>query len=193
MTKTNLNVSFKRAGSALERLPSTEPADIDNLMRAIDRKVQHLLPELFPAVVVGINEQMLRQKLTVAELAILTGIPRKRIQQFLNLESMLDLPHVQRICMALSGKLRLAIVSRDNFVLDCDEHLLTSTLLAEHLRTHLESIVVHALPAVFFQTCGFETVPGLCGGYMEKSCPIAFRLLRHAFFMRARVVLRTSF
>lgn len=193
MAKSNLNISFKRSGAALERLPSTEPADIENLMLAIDRKVCHSLPGLFEAVVVGINQQMLLQKVTVGDLAFSTGTARKRINDFLRMEKMIDLPELQRLCTALSGKLRLALVSRNNIVLDCDDHLFDATALTAHLNAHISDLVTHPLPEVFFQTCGLELVPGLNGGYLEKSCPMAFRLLRHAHFMRAQVVLRTSF
>lgn len=188
-----MNVSLERTGPALERLPSTEPADIENLMVAIDRKVNHILPDLFPAVVVGISEQMLLQNVTVTDLSWMTGISRKRINQFLLMEKMLDLPHVQKLCLALNGKLRLAIVSRKNSVLDCDDYLVDSLALSAHIGSNISQLAEHALPEVFFQTCGLETVPGLNGGYLEKSCPIAFRLLRHTLFMRARVVLRTVF
>lgn len=193
MAKSNLNVSFRRTGAALDRLPSTEPADIENLMFAIDRKVRFLLPSILEGVVVGINQQMLLKTATVTQLSQSTDIPRKRINDFLLMEKMLDLPDVERICLSLSGKLRLALVSRNNFVLDCDDHLLDAACLAAHVNANIADLVTHALPEVFFQTCGLEVVPGLCGGYLEKTCPVAFRLLRHALFMRAQVVLRTAF
>lgn len=193
MAKSNLNVSFKRSGAALERLPSTEPADIENLMFAIDRKVQHLLPSIFESVAVGINQQMLIQTATVTQLSQSTDIPKKRINDFLLREKLLDLPDVERLCLTLSGKLRLALVSRNNFVLNCDDHLRDASSLAAHVNANLADLVTNPLPEVFFQTCGLEVVPGLSGGYLEKTCPVAFRLLRHALFMRAQVVVRTAF
>lgn len=192
MAKT-MNVSLRRTGAALDRLPSTEPADIENLMIAIDRKVQHMLPDLYPAIVVDISEQMFLQNVTVTDLARETGISRKRINDFLAMERMLDLSHVQQLCQVLNGKLRLAIVSRKNSVLDCDDYLLNAVDLSAHIGSNIGLLAEHPLPEFFFQTCGLETVPGLHGGDLEKLCPIAFRLLRHALFLRARVVLRTAF
>lgn len=188
-----INVSLERVGDAFDRLPSTHPAEIETLMLAIDRKVQSEIHELLPSLAEQIEQHAALIMLSDDELAMRAGLKKEKVCKFLAKRIFLDLPEIARLCSAVNGTLRLSLVWRNNTLLECDKHLTSQTALEGYLKANLGSFDLHALPRMFFLTCGLRHVHGLDGGYLERSCPIMFRLLRHLVFMRARLSLRVSF
>ena len=178
---------------ALDRLPDTMPSDVASLMLSIDRKVQQMLPELCPSLALDLDEHMVSANSSIVDLSISTDIPVRKIQTFISMQSMLDIDELWALCNELGGELLLSIVSRSGKVLHCDEHVRNSGRLTAYISRNLDELDVHPLPKMFFQTCGLESVSGLDGGSLERATPCLFRLMRHALFMRCRVIIRVSF
>lgn len=188
-----LKVSFERSNPGLERLPDTSPPTLLSLMQSIDRKVQYQIQEMAANLALEIKEQMLKARVSEEALARLTGQPLRRIENMLNFQSLPDLAPLDDICIALSGRLRASLITKDLKVIHLDDLLHDQRALATFVCNEMEEKGIHSLPKMFFQTWALDPVPGLDGGYLEKSCPRLFRLMRHAFFMRCKLVLRVSF